>query len=228
MPSSVYKLVCLHLRLSILVTVGITWVHFIWDVIHTNHPSISNIRFKLLVMLITVMFSDLLLIITLFLLVVFKYLNIDAIKKNFDFDLLIVLACSLTLGKAFIDSGAAEMLSDQFLNIVPRTNPKLVIASLFFLTVVLTSLITNVAAVSIAFPLAYALAHDLNLDGAAFYLTIAFGASAAFLTPTAYQTNMMVYGPGGYKSFDFFKAGFPLLIIYSITSLLMIFWWYDV
>ena len=168
------------------------------------------------------------LLITLFLLVVFKYLNIDAIKKNFDFDLLIVLACSLTLGKAFIDSGAAEMLSHQFLNVVPRTSPRLVIASLFLLTVLLTSLITNIAAVSIAFPLAFALAHELGIEGAAFYLAIAFGASAAFLSPTGYQTNMMVYGPGGYKSFDFFKAGLPLLLLYSITSLFMIFWWYDV
>ena len=72
------------------------------------------------------------------------------------------------------------------------------------------------------------MAHQMNVDGAPFYLTIAFAASAAFLTPMAYQTNMMVYGPGGYKSIDFLKAGLPLLFIYMISSLITIFWWFKI
>jgi len=167
------------------------------------------------------------LLITLFLLVTFKYLSIDSIKRNFNFDLLIVLACSLALGKVFIDTGAADMVSQQFLSYTTSSNLRVVLFSLFILTVILTSLITNVAAVSIAFPIAFALSHQLNLDGGPFYLTIAFAASAAFITPMAYQTNMMVYGPGGYKSIDFLKAGMPLLLIYMIVSLLMIFWWFE-
>ena len=167
------------------------------------------------------------LVISLFLLVWFKYLNIDSIKRNFNFDLLIVLACSLTLGKVFIDTGAADLVSDLFLDILPKDNVKFVLTGLFGFTVLLTSLVTNIAAVSIAFPVAYALCHHMNIDGGAFYLTIAFGASAAFLTPMGYQTNMMVYGPGGYKGADFLRAGLPLLVIYSLSSLLMIFWWFE-
>ena len=167
------------------------------------------------------------LLLTLFLLVSFNYLNIDSIKRNFNFDLLIVLACSLALGKVFINSGAADIVSDLFLSYTNSTNLKVVLVSLFLLTAVLTSLITNIAAVSIAFPIAYSLSHHMGIEGSPFYLTIAFAASAAFITPMAYQTNMMVYGPGGYKSIDFLKAGMPLLLIYMLVSLLMIFWWFE-
>lgn len=168
------------------------------------------------------------LMLSLFLVVLFKYLSIEEIKRNFNLDLLIVLACSLTIGKAFIDSGAADLVSNEFLAILPQGSPRIVLLEVFLFTVLLTSLITNVAAVSIAFPIAYAIAHQLNMDGTAFYLTIAFGASAAFLTPMAYQTNMMVYGPGGYKSKDFLRIGLPMLAVYSISSLFMIYWWFEI
>ncbi len=167
------------------------------------------------------------LLLSLFTMVSFRYLSIDIIKKNFNFDLLIVLACSIALGKTFIDTGAADMVSGVFLEMMSNVNIKYVLISLFIFTAVLTSLITNVAAVSIAFPVAYALAHGMNMETSPFYLTIAFAASAAFMTPMAYQTNMMVYGPGGYKSSDFIRAGLPLLILYMISSLLMIFWWFE-
>lgn len=168
------------------------------------------------------------LFVSLFLLLLFRYLNVDSLKRNFDIDLLIVLACSLTIGKAFIKSGAAEIASTEFLEFIPPDNIRLALLILFVFTAILTSLITNVAAVSISFPVAYALSNDMGFEGAPFYLTIAFAASAAFLTPMAYQTNMMVYGPGGYKSIDFLKLGLPLLIIYMAVSLFMIFWWYGI
>ncbi|MEQ9062709.1 MAG: SLC13 family permease [Vicingaceae bacterium] len=167
------------------------------------------------------------LVLSLFLLVWFGFLTVDSIKSNFNFDLLIVLACSLTLGKVFIESGAADLVSDQFLRFIPKNDVKILITALFAFTVLLTSLVTNVAAVSIAFPIAYSLAHQMTMSGDAFYLTIAFGASAAFLTPMGYQTNMMVYGPGGYKGTDFLRAGLPMLLVYGITSLIMIFWWFE-
>jgi len=87
------------------------------------------------------------------------------------------------------------------------------------IAVLLTSLIGNVGAVSISFPLAYALSISLETIGHPFYLAMAFGASAAFLTPISYQTNLIVYGPGGYSFKDFFKIGLPVTIIYLTMSL---------
>jgi len=79
--------------------------------------------------------------------------------------------------------------------------------------------VTNVAAVSIMFPVAYSLAEQLGIEGTPLYVVLAFAASAAFLTPVGYQTNWMVYGPGGYKPQDFLRVGFPLLILYAITCI---------
>lgn len=192
------------------------------------HGSYKWLQLLVILGVITGFFSFFLgLFISAFLLVLFNFLPIDAIKREFNFDLLIVLACSLTLGKVFIDTGTAELLSSGFLSVVGNSHVHTVLVGLFVFTVVLTSLVTNIAAVAIAFPIAYALAHQMQLPGAPFYLAIAFAASAAFLTPMAYQTNMMVYGPGGYKNTDFLRAGFPLLLVYSVTSLITIIWWYN-
>jgi di/tricarboxylate transporter len=73
------------------------------------------------------------------------------------------------------------------------------------------------------FPLAFELIKNAGLNPTATYLALAFGASAAFLTPIGYQTNLMVFGPGKYKFVDFFKIGLPFLILYSATALITIF-----
>lgn len=91
---------------------------------------------------------------------------------------------------------------------------------LFILTFVLTSFITNAAAVSIAFPIAYSLGLVAGPEVAVgYYMTIAFAASCAFLTPMGYQTNLMVMGPGGYQFKDFLRIGGPLSILYALISL---------
>jgi di/tricarboxylate transporter len=97
------------------------------------------------------------------------------------------------------------------------------------LTNLLTSFIGNVGAVSIAFPLAYSISDNLGIEGYPFFLTIAYAASAAFLTPISYQTNLIIFGPGGYKFKDFFKIGLPVNIIYlSVALSIIIFRYRDI
>ena len=99
------------------------------------------------------------------------------------------------------------------------------------LTVALTSYVTNVAAVSIMFPIAHAVSMSPQMtipDSTALYVTIAFAASAAFITPVSYQTNWMVYGPGGYQAKDFLRVGSPLLFLYGTTCILFIIFYYGV
>ena len=78
--------------------------------------------------------------------------------------------------------------------------------------------ITNTAAVGIIFPIALTAARNLDISAMPFVLTVAYAAAANFMTPIGYQTNLMVYGPGGYSFKDFFKIGFPLTIIYMIVA----------
>jgi len=148
-------------------------------------------------------------------------------KKQTSIDLLLILGGSITIGKGFIDSGAAQMLINPLIEIIKDWSPKSIIILLYLLTVLITSFVTNVAAVSILFPVAYELVEDLNLFPTPTYLALAFGASAAFLTPVSYQTNLMVYGPGKYAFLDYVKIGLPFTIIYSLCALLTIFALHD-
>jgi di/tricarboxylate transporter len=91
-------------------------------------------------------------------------------------------------------------------------------------TVVTTELITNNAAAALLFPIAVASAHHLGVDPRPFAIAVAVAASNSFLTPIGYQTNTMVYGPGGYRYVDFLRVGFPLTITTVVTTVLVIVW----
>jgi di/tricarboxylate transporter len=91
----------------------------------------------------------------------------------------------------------------------------------------LTALITNAAAVSIVFPIAMSMAEQLNLSTTPFFVAIAFAASGDFMTPIGYQTNLMVYGPGGYTFKDFVRVGTLLTLIYSVVCILFISYFYN-
>ena len=148
--------------------------------------------------------------------------NVEA-KKQTSIDLLLILGGAIAIGKGFIDTGAAQLLINPLLSVIGDWNQISIIVVLYLITVVFTSFVTNVAAVSIIFPLAFELIHDLGLNPTPTYLALAFGASAAFLTPVSYQTNLMVYGPGKYTFLDFVKIGLPFTIVYSLFALITIF-----
>src|SRR5690606_16764180 len=101
-------------------------------------------------------------------------------------------------------------------------NPFAVLAVVYFTTVLLTELINNNAAAVLMFPLAYAIADSLALAFMPFAVAITFAASASFATPIGYQTNLMVYGPGGYRFTDYIRFGLPLNLLLGITALAII------
>jgi di/tricarboxylate transporter len=156
------------------------------------------------------------------LMVVFKILDINQIKSAVDLDLLIVLISALAVGVAIQKSGTATFLVDILLDSTKNLSPIGGIAVLFFITVALTSLITNAAAVTIMFPMAYEMALQSGNVMTPYFVAIAFAASADFMTPIGYQTNLMVMGPGNYKFSDFTKIGLPLTLIYTSIVLLFI------
>lgn len=151
-----------------------------------------------------------------------RMISLADVKRDVDINMVGILVFSLALGQAMITTGSGELLAQQIINLTYSLGPTAVLASLLIITAILTSFITNVGAVSIMFPLAYAISNTLQTDGMPFYLGIAYAASAAFLTPIGYQTNLIVYGPGGYSFRDFFRIGLPVTAIYLITVLIMI------
>ncbi len=165
---------------------------------------------------------------SLFLLVVIcllaKIINFAEIRKHVDFDLVLVLAMAIALSKAIINSGLAEVMSSHILGWFAPFGVIGVLAGIYILTTLLTELITNAAAASIVFPVAVVAAHSLGVDPKPFVLAVAFAGSASFATPFGYQTNLMIYGPGGYHFKDFLRVGIPMnLIAFIVTVTMLVF-----
>ena len=151
-----------------------------------------------------------------------KMIYLDLINRVLSLDLLIILMVSLALGDSLISSGGAQILTDSLFNGASHWNHFTLITVVFITTWLLTSFITNVAAVSIMFPLAYSLAISSGISYEAIFLSTAFGASCSFITPFAYQTNLMVLELGKYRFRDFFRIGSIISLIYVGIFLLYI------
>lgn len=158
--------------------------------------------------------------------ILFKVLNLDQITRNLDFSLLMVLVCSLAIGIALEKSGAAHVVATGLIAISKSVGSIGALAALFVVTIIVTAMVTNPAAVSIMFPIAMSLSEQLSTASTPFFVAIAFAASGDFITPIGYQTNLMVYGPGGYSFKDFTRVGAPLTIIYTIICIGFISWYY--
>jgi di/tricarboxylate transporter len=158
--------------------------------------------------------------------ILFKVLNLDQITRNLDFSLLMVLVCSLAIGVALEKSGAAQVVATGIIAVSKSVGSIGALAALFVVTTLVTALVTNPAAVSIMFPIAMSLSQQLAVPSTPFFVAIAFAASGDFITPIGYQTNLMVYGPGGYSFKDFTRVGAPLTILYTIICIGFISWYY--
>ncbi|MDB2435690.1 SLC13 family permease [Schleiferiaceae bacterium] len=141
--------------------------------------------------------------------------NAEKLKREFNLELYILLILSVAFGSAIVDGGHAQFFIEQLT--LPE-NPRTGVILLFGITVLLTNFMTNVSAVAIAFPIAVAMMEYYNLGHLEVFLPVAFGASASFLTPSSYQTHLMVMGPGNYSNQDFLKLGLPVLVVYSAAA----------
>jgi di/tricarboxylate transporter len=140
------------------------------------------------------------------------------LPKSIDYNLALIIVLALALGTAMIKSGAADLIANLLINIFMPFGKIWLLFGFYFITSLLAAYITNTAAVGIIFPIALTAARNLDITAIPFVLTVAYGAAANFITPIGYQTNIMVYGPGGYSFRDFLKIGFPLTILYMIVT----------
>lgn len=163
------------------------------------------------------------------LMILIQFLKIASpkdIPKSLDYNLAMIIVLSLALGTAMIKTGMASIISDFFIRILIPLGPYGLLAGIFLITNLLGSYITNKAAAAIIFPISVTMAIDLTLPVTPFILIVAFGAAANFITPIGYQTNLMVYGPGGYNFRDYMRIGLPLTVIYMVVAVLLLGWWY--
>ena len=151
-----------------------------------------------------------------------KIMPLNEIRKGLDFDLIILIAFGLAFGKAMSNSGASVYLAEGFLLLQNYLSPTLFLMLIFLITNILAAYITNKAAVAILFPISVAIAMQLGLNPIPFILIVSFGAAANFITPIGYQTNLMVYGSGGYNFKDFMRIGWPLTVMYMVVSSLVL------
>lgn len=143
-------------------------------------------------------------------------------RNALNLDVLLVIAAAFGIGAAIEDSGLAAMVADTLVMPAEVVGPVGGLMAIVVATVLLTELITNNAAAVLMFPVAQAAAASAGGDGRAFAIAVALAASASFLTPVGYQTNTMVYGPGGYRFLDYGRLGAPITVaaVILITVLL--------
>jgi len=148
-------------------------------------------------------------------------LRAEEARSSIDWKVLIVIAAALGIGNAMAITGMAESLAGGFIGLAGE-HPYFALIAVYFVTWVLTEMITNNAAAVLVFPFAISVASSLSVDFMPFVMTIMFAASASFATPIGYQTNLMVYGAGGYTFMDFLKVGLPLNLIVALITILLV------
>jgi di/tricarboxylate transporter len=153
-----------------------------------------------------------------------KWLRWTDVRRGLDPELIVTLSSALALSAALQQSGFLEQGLSQLVPGLASSPEWLWIAVLLVATTVLTNFVTNVAAVVLAFPLALAAVQGGYLDANPAMLALAFGASAAFLTPAGYATNLMVMGPGGYSARDYWRLGGGLTAIYLAVVFMYLTW----
>ena len=150
------------------------------------------------------------------------------LHKSIDFNLALIIVLSLALGIAMTKTGVAHIMGNGFIDIMMPLGLLGILFGIYFITTILAAFITNLAAVAIMFPISLSIALEMDVAPTPFVLLVAFAAAANFMTPIGYQTNLMVYGPGGYKFRDYLKVGAPLSLIYMIVAVSILYYLYYV
>lgn len=146
--------------------------------------------------------------------------------RAIDLSLVFILAGSLALGAALDKTGATTVLAGWLTSLSEATGPFVVLAGFFFLSVVISELMSNSGTVALLGPVTISVAAQMGVNPMSLLAAITFGSSAAFAMPIGYQTSLMIYGPGGYRFKDFISMGVPLDLILAVLALWLIpiFW----
>ncbi|MXR51621.1 SLC13 family permease [Halovenus sp. WSH3] len=142
----------------------------------------------------------------------------EEVYASVDWSVIFLLAGLIPLGVAMERTGAAEWLAAVILVAATGLSAPLVLGLFYLFTALITNVVSNNASAVLMIPVAVEAASEIGADPFVFILAVTFGASTAMLTPIGYQTNLMVYGPGGYKFTDFMRVGAPLQLLLAVVT----------
>ncbi len=160
------------------------------------------------------------------LMLISRCISPEEARKSVELNVLLLIACAFGIGAALEKTGAAAFIAEGIITAFSYFGKVGVLAGIYLITIFFSAIITNNATAVLVFPIAYAAATHIAADPRPFAMLVAIAASASFATPIAYQTNMIVYGPGGYTFSNYLKTGIPLNILLWIVAVVLIpFFW---
>lgn len=160
------------------------------------------------------------------LMVVTGCVSLDEAYKAIEWKVLVMLAGLFSLGVALQKSGADLLLANGLVHSLGEFGPYALLCALYFVTSMLTEVMSNNATVALLTPIALSTAQVAGADPRAFVMAVLFAASNSYMTPIGYQTNTLVYGPGQYRFKDFLKVGTPInLMFWLLATLLLPYFW---
>lgn len=147
-----------------------------------------------------------------------------AARESVNWPVLMLIGSAFGISQALVDSGAAQAIADVLIGASAPWGPYGLLAGVYILGMTFSLFISNAAAAALVFPVALSAAHTAGLDPRPFAIALTMAASAAFSTPIGYQTNLMVYGPGGYRYLDFVRLGAPLNLLCFAIAMAVVPW----
>jgi di/tricarboxylate transporter len=164
------------------------------------------------------------------LLLILKVIKPNEVYQSINWQVIILIAALIPLGLVIRSTGTADWIGLSISKIVSLSSvdwqPYVLLALIYFITMVLTEVSSNAATAIIMTPIVMVVTSQLGMNARPFIFAVCFAASASFITPVGYQTNLMVYGPGGYKFSDYIKVGLPLALTLFVMAVIFIpiFW----
>lgn len=148
--------------------------------------------------------------------------TVNEIKNRFPLELWLIVGSAIGLAQLMIQTGVAGQVAAGLITLVDGSGAYGALIAVFIATWLFTELVTNNAAAALTFPIAYAIAQNLGVDPVPFFMAVAFGASASFISPFGYQTNLMVYSAGNYQLRDYIRLGVPMALVYGAVVLIFL------
>ncbi|EOU2464019.1 potassium transporter TrkA [Vibrio cidicii] len=148
--------------------------------------------------------------------------QISELRRRFPLDIVVIVGSALSIAQLMISSGFSARMGGMFIEAFNGWGVFGALVATYMMTLILTELVTNNAAAALAFPIGYSMALGYGVDPMPFIMAVLFGASASFISPYGYQTNLLVYSVGNYRLSDYLKIGVPVSLVYSTLVLTFI------
>ena len=198
------------------------------EIIHKKKAPIAILVFLGLIVAASTGMADIMVcaLAAAFLMILTGCLQLRDAYRSIQGNVLVLIVGAIALGTGMEKTGTAQYYAEGFLGLFGGANPEVILAGIILLTSISTQILSNNATAVLLVPIAISTALSLGVDPKPFIIAVCFGASACFATPIGYQTNLLVFGPGGYRFSDYLKLGMPLNLLVLIlgTVFIPVFW----